>query len=757
MLSVMLTFLSATGCRKDETQKHTRNSKEDTFAWSLSHLTNVSRFADSNAEKVFLVSSYDRSGGNEDWLKVDADKHERALIADLKGPGIVRRFWVTGMKSSQKLEFFFDDEKEPRISKTIRQLFNQDEIPFIAPLCDIVSKGRYCYVPLPYKESLKIYLSLRPEHGDRPYFQFTCESLPVNADIESFPEKLSSRQKDALLNVAEAWESNQSIPASATSKTEKVVSHTLQPGQNRQLFNIEEPGMISSFWIKAEPSGKVSSLTRQRLLRDLQMSFFWDGASAPSIDVPLGDFFCNSSFYREFNSWALGMRDDTFVSRLPMPFRESAKASIRNLSSFPVKITAGYELDAIKEDQQIRMLHARWNQSASKGAPHTVLSTRGKGHLAGCYLTTLGTDGTWTILEGDERMWIDGESKPSWHGTGLEDYFNGAWYYAELFDLPLHGLLQRAAMNTSQYRFHLPSPVPFDKSLEFSFEFGEANRGRGVISSVAYWYQAKPVPSQTETKLWQKRHIAPNPAEMQTAMCGILELERIGHWDEARARSAYLAEKYSGQEFGEIFGLRSAAYGLLSRQNNDALESFSSEDSSDKVKQQSQQLKWVNAAENRYLLGIQVNGNATVYLNEKKIYSGSSPRDLVTVPVELAKGRHRLVVKFIPPRWQPLLLISLFDGSRSVPLTQKDKWRYSLNEPSKWPSELQEDSPLANATRGVPQMSVFRLSPNAYVTMQTGSMIHRLDNAWHKRGEPGYLSRSFTVPLTTKDPEQVDN
>jgi hypothetical protein len=366
-------------------------------------------------------------------------------------------------------------------------------------------------------------------------------------------------------------------------------------------------------------------------------------------------------------------------------------------------------------------------------------------------------DGTWKILEGDERMWIDGESKPSWHGTGLEDYFNGAWYYAELFDLPLHGLLQRAAMNTTQYRFHLPATVPFHKSLEFSFEFGEANRAKGLISTVAYWYQAEPAPAETREDLWQSRHIPPNRAEMQTAMCGIIELERIGHWNEAESRSAYFAEKYSGHEFGQMFDLRREAYALLSDQDDTALERFVSENLSGEVKTQAQQLRWVNSAEDRYLLGIQVNGSATVYLDEEKIYSGTSPLNLVIVPVQLAKGEHRLAVQFKPPRWQPLLLISLFDGSSSVSLTKKDIWHYSLSKPTAWPSQMKEDLPLANATRGVPQMSVFQLSPNAYVSMQIGNMIHRLDDSWHKQGAPGYLSRSFRVPLNAEGLQQSND
>jgi hypothetical protein len=48
---------------------------------------------------------------------------------------------------------------------------------------------------------------------------------------------------------------------------------------------------------------------------------------------------------------------------------------------------------------------------------------------------------------------------------------------------------------TSAYRWHLPDPVPFRKSLRFSIEQGNGTppfKSHNDYYSVAYWYQTEP-------------------------------------------------------------------------------------------------------------------------------------------------------------------------------------------------------------------------------------------------------------------------
>jgi hypothetical protein len=96
-------------------------------------------------------------------------------------------------------------------------------------------------------------------------------------------------------------------------------------------------------------------------------------------------------------------------------------------------------------------------------------------------------------MEGDDRFFIDGEAQPSIHGTGTEDFFNFAWGFGHLADLPLHGITNQGSSKVC-YRFHLPAAVPFTTSCRLTWEHGSGNTHKGRYSGVCYYYagEAKP-------------------------------------------------------------------------------------------------------------------------------------------------------------------------------------------------------------------------------------------------------------------------
>jgi hypothetical protein len=99
------------------------------------------------------------------------------------------------------------------------------------------------------------------------------------------------------------------------------------------------------------------------------------------------------------------------------------------------------------------------------------------------------------FLEGDERVFVDGEKEPSIIGTGTEDYFSSGWYYNYgVYSAPYHGVTikddEKSRINT--YRWHIEDPIPFKKSLNFTIEHGAGNDVTADYSSVAFWYQTHP-------------------------------------------------------------------------------------------------------------------------------------------------------------------------------------------------------------------------------------------------------------------------
>jgi hypothetical protein len=98
--------------------------------------------------------------------------------------------------------------------------------------------------------------------------------------------------------------------------------------------------------------------------------------------------------------------------------------------------------------------------------------------------------------EGDEMVFIDGDTIPTLNGTGTEDFFNTSWCPKEIFSHPYFGYPRVNGETgwlgrTHIYRFFIADPVYFDRSCKFTIEHGHNNNLTLDLASVAYWYQDK--------------------------------------------------------------------------------------------------------------------------------------------------------------------------------------------------------------------------------------------------------------------------
>jgi hypothetical protein len=60
------------------------------------------------------------------------------------------------------------------------------------------------------------------------------------------------------------------------------------------------------------------------------------------------------------------------------------------------------------------------------------------------------------------------------------------------YGCPLQEEDYQAGSKATVYRFHVPDPIPFQKSIRVTIEHGHANDRSDDYSSTAYWYQAEP-------------------------------------------------------------------------------------------------------------------------------------------------------------------------------------------------------------------------------------------------------------------------
>ena len=89
----------------------------------------------------------------------------------------------------------------------------------------------------------------------------------------------------------------------------------IPPGKVWEIANIEGPGCIQHIWLT--PTGRW----RNTILR-----MYWDDQEQPSVEVPLGDFFCSGwNRYAQLSSLAVCVNPGSaFNCYWPMPFGKSA-------------------------------------------------------------------------------------------------------------------------------------------------------------------------------------------------------------------------------------------------------------------------------------------------------------------------------------------------------------------------------------------------------------------------------------------------
>ncbi len=285
------------------------------------------------------------------------------------------------------------------------------------------------------------------------------------------------------------------------------------PGETHVVLDAEGPGMITHIWftfLGPEPQdwAKQGSANHQEML----LRIYWDGNPRPAVEAPVGDFFANCFGRRdEVISLPVIVEDaDSYNCFWPMPFRKSAKIEIVNESDKPISLLY-YNIDWIKKDsipQDTPYFYAQYRQEypLEQGKDYVILETKGKGHYVGTVLAVRTRSPSW-FGEGDEKIYIDGETKPSIWGTGTEDYFLSAWglqrTITPYFGVPYFDQWGIVGGHTSAYRWHLNDPFVFNTGIKVTLEhFGwissdenpenkttSWNERQDDYSSVAFWYQ----------------------------------------------------------------------------------------------------------------------------------------------------------------------------------------------------------------------------------------------------------------------------
>jgi len=280
----------------------------------------------------------------------------------------------------------------------------------------------------------------------------------------------------------------------------------IKGGTTYTVADISTSGAIQHIWMT--PTGNW---------RFLVLRIYWDDETEPSVEAPLGDFFCMGwGKYAPVNSQPITVNPGSaFNSYWPMPFRKHCRITVENLDKDNAFLF--YQVDYTETDvpKDAAYFHAQFRRSnPTKGAIHTLLdSVTGKGQYVGTYMAIGVTNNGWWG-EGEIKFYMDGDTQfPTINGTGTEDYFLGSYDFEDpvthqydTFTTPYSGLAQVIkpdGLYVTQerfglYRWHIQDPIRFEKSLKVTIQdLGWRNGGRYLqqhsdISTVSFWYQTEP-------------------------------------------------------------------------------------------------------------------------------------------------------------------------------------------------------------------------------------------------------------------------
>ncbi|WP_059104360.1 glycoside hydrolase family 172 protein [Shouchella shacheensis] len=272
------------------------------------------------------------------------------------------------------------------------------------------------------------------------------------------------------------------------------------------VADIQDEGAIQHIWLTCHPS----------TWRTLILRMYWDNEEAPSVEVPIGDFFCNGwCVQNNVNSIPISVNPAGGMnSYWEMPFRKGAKVTVENIGETPATLyyQVDYVLTEVPEDAAY--FHAQWKRSnpLEYKEVHTIAEgIKGHGHYVGTYLAWQVNSNNWWG-EGEIKFYLDRDEYPTICGTGTEDYFGGAWNWEQPkgqyspYSTPFLGMhqliksdgLYQAQQRFGMYRFHVLDPVRFEEDLNVTIQALGWRSGRRYlplqddIASVAYWYQTEP-------------------------------------------------------------------------------------------------------------------------------------------------------------------------------------------------------------------------------------------------------------------------
>jgi hypothetical protein len=279
-----------------------------------------------------------------------------------------------------------------------------------------------------------------------------------------------------------------------------------------EVIRLEGEGVINRIWCTFIPKDQKQN---DYLGRALVLNIYWDGSEKPAVSAPLADFFCQPLHLQPIENrfFSSSNRLCVFNSLISMPFRKGARIEIVNDSGEDMLFWYGLDVEKKAPDDKALYLHAYWKRQVRVEPEDELVvlpTVVGKGRYLGTQFALEQDDvgDKWRWYSRNVRLFQDNEDEPSTLIGTLDDYVCSGWWSLEtdhqpdaspFTGRPLVSKRENGSLAVAFYRYHVPDPIWFHKSLSVRVgkhvQYGKSPLPKiapGDWSTTAYFYLNTP-------------------------------------------------------------------------------------------------------------------------------------------------------------------------------------------------------------------------------------------------------------------------
>lgn len=464
-----------------------------------------------NRDRGQFLREEERNGATE-YVLMDAD-----------GPGAIVRIWSANPDEAGVIRIYIDENPDPVIEVPMVAMLGGTVKPFVSPICGTRGQGWNSYLPIPYAKHCKVTAS-KPGF----FYHINYRTYPENAEVRS----CTPAAIDRLLPTIESAAAALRHPARFTRPEKPSVwsEYASIPAGETFEKKLSGPSAIRRMTVRVDGNRSAE------VLRGTLLEITFDGEDEPAVQAPVGDFFGTAPGANEYASLPEGvLADGTLYAHWVMPFKKRATLKLTNTRDEDITMAIEVLQSDYEWTDRSMYFHAKWRSdypiATRPMTDYNYATLEGKGVFVGDMLHVTNPVVEWWG-EGDEKIYLDGETFPSTFGTGSEDYYGYAWCSPILFTHAYHNQIRCDGPSnyghTCVSRFHILDKYPFEQSFKFDIEIWHWVSTEVGYAVTSYWY-AFPgttdnfdTPSPEELKI-----ITPPPRPKAASQEGAIEGEDL--------------------------------------------------------------------------------------------------------------------------------------------------------------------------------------------------------------------------------------